>query len=115
MLETLQLYLIWAIIGSCVGSFLLLLLHRNKLLETSVTKWLAVVTSIIAVAALVTRIIAVGRLPFTTGLDFGFWLCALMLIISAVITIKQKVPVVGFLIYPIAVGLAIWMLSLIHI
>ena len=111
MLETLQLYLIWAVIGSCVGSFLLLLLHRHKISETPVTKWLAIVTSVIAVMALVVRIVAVGRLPFTTGLDFAFWLCALMLIISAVITIKQKVPVIGYLIYPIAVALGIWMTS----
>ena len=97
MLETLQLFLIWAIIGVCAGSFLLLLLHRHKLAETSVTKWLAIVTAVIAVAALVTRIIAVGRLPFTTGLDFAFWLCALMLVGAAILTIKLKLAVIGFI------------------
>lgn len=109
MLETLQLYLIWAIVGSCAGSFLLLLLHRHKISETSVSKWLAVVTSVIAVAALVVRIIAVGRLPFTSGLDFGFWLCALILVIFAIISIKQKMAVMGYLIYPIITALGLWM------
>lgn len=111
MLETLQLFLIWAIIGVCAGSFLLLLLHRHKLAETSVTKWLAIVTAVIAVAALVTRIIAVGRLPFTTGLDFAFWLCALMLVGAAILTIKLKLAVIGYLIYPLAAALGLWMTS----
>lgn len=109
MLETLQLFLIWAIIGSCAGSFLLLLLHRHKLAQTSVTKWLAIVTAVIGVAALAARIVAVGRLPFTSGLDFGFWLCALMLVASAVMTIKQKLAAIGYLIYPIATALGLWM------
>lgn len=109
MLETLQLFLIWAIIGVCVGSFLLLLLHRHKLQETSVTKWLAVITAVIAVCALIARIVAVGRLPFTSGLDFGFWLCALMLVASCVMTIRLKVHAIGFLIYPVAAALGFWM------
>lgn len=109
MIETLQLFLIWAIIGSCAGSFLLLLLHRHKIAETSVAKWLGVITSVIAVAALVARIIAVGRLPFTSGLDFSFWLCALIMIGSAYVTTRLKVAVVGFLTYPITCILGIWM------
>ena len=61
MLETLQYFLIWAIVGSCAGSFLLLLLHRHKIAETSVTKWLAIVTTVIAFVALIVRISARRR------------------------------------------------------
>lgn len=109
MIETLQLFLIWAIIGSCAGSFLLLVLHRKRITETAVTKWLAIFTSAIAVAALVVRIIAVGRLPFTSGLDFAFWLCPLILLSSAFVTMKLRVAVVGYLTYPITCILGFWM------
>ena len=64
MLEALQNFLIWAIVGACAGSFLLLLLHRKRIGETAVAKWLAIVTTLIAVAALIARIVACGRLPF---------------------------------------------------
>ena len=111
MLETLQYFLIWAIVGSCAGSFLLLLLHRHKIAETSVTKWLAIVTTVIAFVALIVRIVAVGRLPFMSGLDFSFWLCLLILGASAVMTIRQKLAVIGYLTYPITCALGLWMTS----
>ena len=111
MLETLQYFLIWAIVGSCAGSFLLLLLHRYKIAETSVTKWLAIVTTVIAFVALIVRIVAVGRLPFMSGLDFSFWLCLLILGASAVMTIRQKLAVIGYLTYPITCALGLWMTS----
>ena len=109
--ETLQYFLIWAIVGSCAGSFLLLLLHRHKIAETSVTKWLAIVTTVIAFVALIVRIVAVGRLPFMSGLDFSFWLCLLILGASAVMTIRQKLAVIGYLTYPITCALGLWMTS----
>ena len=111
MLETLQYFLIWAIVGSCAGSFLLLLLHRHKIAETSVTKWLAIVTTVIAFVALIVRIVAVGRLPFMSGLDFSFWLCLLILGASAVMSIRQKLAVIGYLTYPITCALGLWMTS----
>lgn len=111
MLETLQYFLIWAIVSSCAGSFLLLLLHRHKIAETSVTKWLAIVTTVIAFVALIVRIVAVGRLPFMSGLDFSFWLCLLILGASAVMTIRQKLAVIGYLTYPITCALGLWMTS----
>ena len=111
MLETLQYFLIWAIVGSCAGSFLLLLLHRHKIAETSVTKWLAIVTTVIAFVALIVRIVAVGRLPFMSGLEFSFWLCLLILGASAVMTIRQKLAVIGYLTYPITCALGLWMTS----
>ena len=111
MLETLQYFLIWAIVGSCAGSFLLLLLHRHKIAETSVTKWLAIVTTVIAFVALIVRIVAVGRLPFMSGLDFSFWLCLLILGASAVMTIRQKLAVIGYLTYPITCALGLWTTS----
>lgn len=111
MLEALQNFLIWAIVGACAGSFLLLLLHRKRIGETAVAKWLAIVTTLIAGAALIARIVACGRLPFMSGLDFSFWLCALILGASAVLTVRQKLAVIGYLTYPITCALGVWMTS----
>ena len=46
-----------------------------------------------------------------SGLDFSFWLCALILGASAVLTVRQKLAVIGYLTYPITCALGVWMTS----
>lgn len=111
MLESLQLILMWALISVCTGSFVVYVFFHNRLNDFKGTKPLAVLSATIATVLLLVRIIATKGLPFASGLDFGFWLNALLLLGLCFAVLKLSFPVAGCIIYPIVIGISIWMTS----
>lgn len=111
MLETLQVILLWALISASAASFVIFIFFYRKIGTMPVAKILSALTAAIAVVLLVARIIASGDLPFANGLDFGFWINAVLLIVLLVLTFKFELAVAGCVIFPIVAGLSIWMTS----
>lgn len=111
MLLTVQTILLWALISGTVGSFCVFAYFHRNIATMKVAKILSVVTAVIAVILLIVRIIAAGQLPFLNGMDFSFWLNAVLLVMLCFLTIKHQMAILGCVIYPIVAALSIWMTS----
>lgn len=111
MLESLQMILLWALISVCTASFVVSVYFHKSLTTFKFTKPLAILSTTIACVLLLVRIIATKGLPFASGLDFGFWMNAGLLLALSFAVFKMHTPVAGCIVYPIVTGLAIWMTS----
>lgn len=111
MLLSIQTILLWALISGSVGSFCVFAYFHRDIATMKVSKILTVATAIVAVVLLIARIIDAGKLPFQSGMDFGFWLNAIMLAALCYLTFKQRLAIVGCVIYPVVAALSVWMTS----
>ena len=111
MLLSIQTILLWALISGSVGSFCIFAYFHRDIATMKVSKILTAATAIVAVVLLIARIIDAGKLPFQSGMDFGFWLNAIMLVALCYLTFKQRLAIVGCVIYPVVAALSVWMTS----
>ena len=111
MFLAIQTIFLWALISTSVGSFCIFVYFRKKIGDMKIAKVLTALTAIVALTLLIARIIDAGRLPLLNGMDFGFWLNALLLVMLCFLTFKQHLAIIGCFIYPIVAGLSIWMTS----
>mgnify|MGYP003369448218 CR=1 FL=1 len=111
MLLFVQTILLWALISGSVGSFCVFLYFHRDIANMKAAKILTAVTAIISLMLLIVRIIDAGQLPFLNGMDFGFWLNAVMLVMLCFLTFKHRMAILGCVIYPIVAALSIWMTS----
>ena len=111
MFMTIEYILLWALICLCTGSTVILAARRKKAHGT-LSDALAVASALMAVSLLVVRIIDSKGPAFASGVDFGFWLCTVSLIVLTWLTVKMNLAVAGLVIYPGVALLGAWMLTL---
>ena len=111
MLLSIEYILLWALISITVGSFMILIIRR-KYAQGAVAKALALASAAVAVALLIVRMLESGGLAFASGMDFGFWLCAVSLLALVWMTFRMDLAMAGTVIYPGVALLGVWMLTL---
>ena len=111
MFLAIQTIFLWALISASVGSFCVFVYFHQKIHKMKIARVLVALTTLLALVLLVARIVDAGRLPLLNGMDFGFWLNALLLVMLCYLTFKHQLAILGCFVYPIVAGLSIWMTS----
>ncbi len=112
MYLTLQTILLWALISISAGSFMVLFGLRKKMSDSKLAKSLSALAALVAVLLLVVRILDTKSLPLASGLDFGFWFNAVILLLLLFMTLKHHLALAGVIVYPLVLGLTGWMATL---
>lgn len=111
-LDSIQLPLFWlllcALAGGLVLSYYSLKRPSAQRLETIVSFIAITITALL----LLIRAILLKGVPVVNGMDFSLWLIVLILGMYLYLAHKKNLRVLGLLVFPMLVALAIWLVSL---